>query len=554
MIGSRQLICGELHYPRVPLEHWRHRLRLARAMGLNSVSTYVFWNVHEERRGAYRFDGHRDIAAFVRMAQAEGLDVVLRPGPYVCAEWDFGGLPAWLLSGSPVQVRTAEASFMAPVRRWIARLGEELAPLHARAGGPIVAVQLENEYGAFGCDKTYLRELRALLERSGFGGLPFYTIDQPGDVDRGSLEGVAAAVRALRPDQPPVCGEFWAGWFDHWGEKRAELDASVQAADLEWMLANGVSVNVYMFHGGTNFALWNGANAFDPHPYQPTVTSYDYQAAVGEAGETTPKYERFRGLIARHTGETLASPPPLPRRTAIAPFALHCAGPLEAALREPVRARLPLCMEQLGASRGFVLYRTQIALAQDGMLEFDPRDYAIVRVNGTVRGHLERRLGERALRLDCGAGATLDILVENMGRINYGPFFGNERKGLTSGVRFNGVDLQDWEMFVLGTDAPVLRGSFEAAAGGPAFYAGTFDVQTPGDVFFEMGSLRKGVLWVNGHCAGRYWNIGPQRDLYVPGGWLQPGRNEAIVLELFAVRGTVRLQGGTERSWTLRQQ
>ena len=558
MIGPRQMLSGELHYPRIPREYWRHRLSMARAMGLHAVSTYVFWNVHEEREGTYRFDGYRDLAAFLRIAQEEGLQVVLRPGPYVCAEWDFGGLPAWMLT-RPMRVRSADPAFMQPVRRWLDRLGEELAPLHRRAGGPIVAVQLENEYGAFGSDKAYLRELRGALVDSGFGDLPAYTIDQPDDVERGSLEGVAAAVtfapgdagsqfeqlRVLRPAQRPVCGEYWAGWFDHWGEPRAQLDAALQEADLQWMLANGVSVNIYMLHGGTNFALWNGANAFDPHPYQPTVTSYDYQAAIDESGRVTPKYLRFREIVAAHTGETLPAVPAAPPAATVSPFRLDRVWPLEAALQHPKRAREAQTMEMLGVSRGFILYRTKIDRACEGPLDVNARDYAVVMVDGRRAGVIDRRVPAAPLHVSCAEGATLELLVENMGRINYGAAFPGEWKGVAGCVRIGGTELCEWEMFALTAHAPELRGDRAATPRAPCFYAGSFDLGEPGDVFFDMRGLGNGVLWVNGRCAGRYRTEGPQHHLYVPAPWLRLGTNEALVLELETLPGIPFLQGGS---------
>ncbi len=565
MTLSQQLICGELHYPRIPPEYWRHRLEMARAMGLNAVSTYVFWNVHEERRGEYRFDAQADIASFIRIAHELGLHVILRPGPYVCAEWDFGGLPAWLLRDG-AHVRSLDPKFMDPVRSWLARLGDELQPFHARNGGPIIAVQLENEYGAFASDAAYLRELCAVLVQSGFGDLPVYTIDQPGDLHAGALDGVCAAVTfapgdagsqfvtlaELRPQQPLLCGEYWAGWFDHWGEPHAQLDDDLQVRDLEWMLRTGVSFNIYMFHGGTNFALWNGANAFDPHPYQPTVTSYDYEAALDERGVARAKYFRFRDCIAHYTQRRLAAPPEPLRAVTIDPFELAPSWPIDAALRDAVHAQAPLTMEDLGGSRGFVVYHTIAQQRCVGNLHLHARDYALVRVNGRTLAVQDRRFASAPVFLEIEPGASIEILVENGGRINYGPAFPHERKGILGDVRIGAHVLRNWAMWHIGPNAPQFSQP-RSAPQPPCFYTGSFNVPEPGDTFLDVSALRKGVVWVNGRCAGRYWEEGPQRDLYIPGCWLHRGHNEVITLELLELRGTPKLRGGTQRTWSERR-
>jgi beta-galactosidase len=387
-----------------------------------------------------------------------------------------------------------------------------------------------------------------------------YTIDQPGDVDRGSLDGVAAAVtfapgdagaqfaqlRALRPEQRPLCGEYWAGWFDHWGEPHAQLDASLQERDLQWMLANGVSVNVYMLHGGTNFALWNGANAFEPHPYQPTTTSYDYQAAIDESGCATEKYLRFREIIVAHTGEPPKRVPAAMPQCGVEPFVMDRAWPMRAALHAPVTARVPLTMEQLGISRGFVCYRTTIERDAHGLLEVEARDYTVVLVDGRIAGVVDRRFSNTPLNVEARRGSTLELLCENLGRINYGPAFPHEWKGIRGGVRIGGEPLHEWEMFALTPQPPVLRGAPETqCADAPAFYAGSFDLREPGDTFFDMRELRKGILWINGRCAGRYWHEGPQLDLYVPAPWLRAGRNEALVFETQILQDLPRLRGAT---------
>ena len=560
MSACGRILSGEMHYARIPRACWRDRLAMARAMGLNAVSTYVFWNKHEPQPGTYDFSGENDVAEYVRAAQAEGLHVILRPGPYVCAEWDFGGLPAWLLRDGPIAVRTSDAAYMGPVKRWLMRLGQELAGLQRAHGGPIVAVQLENEYGAFGSDRAYLHALRDAMQNAGFSASPLFTIDQPGDLAAGSLDDVPIAVtfapgdpahiferlRSVRPDAPLLAGEYWAGWFDHWGEARARIDDSQQVRDLQWMLAQDAGVNIYMFHGGTTFGFWNGANSDRSHPYQPTVTSYDYEAALDEAGRPTPKYFAFRRAIEAATGSRLPAVPPAPQLIDVPEFSLDEAAPLSAAQTRIVTAERPLPMEALGQNFGYILYRTRALSKFDAVLRVEHlRDYAAVTIDGTCVGYLDRRDGSDRLHVSGRAGSLIEILAENAGRINYGPDLRFERKGIDGRVFLGDEELRGWEIAPL----PLERISdivFEPGAPpAPAFYRGTFTLERPGDTFFDVRSLGKGALWINGHNAGRFWNEGPQRTLFVPGVWLRKGQNEAIALDLFQTPGPRTLQGGT---------
>jgi beta-galactosidase len=541
-----------MHYPRIPREYWRARLEMAFAMGLDAVSTYVFWNLHEPEPERYEFTGICDVAEYVRLAADCGLAVVLRPGPYVCAEWDFGGLPAWLLADPDMRLRTAHESYMRPVRRWLRRLGEELAPLQRSRGGSIVAVQLENEYGAFGNDERYLRALRAALDEAGFGESPFYTIDQPSDVERGALADVAVAstfapgdperdlriLRELRPLQRPICGEYWAGWFDHWGEPHQQRDDAQQIRDVEWMTQTDCSFNIYMLCGGTNFGFTNGANASEREPYAPVTTSYDYLAAIDEAGRPRPKYYAFRDAIAK-VRRTAARPvPPVPQTMEIAEFALTEYASLEPLLGRAHFHERPQPMEVLGQSFGFTLYRTKLDDPSAGLLEIDAvRDFATIMLDGAVCGRLDRRTGSSGLKLERHRdGATLDVLMENCGRINYGPLIVDERKGIERSVRYNGSELLDWQIFLLPLDELSSLSFGNGVRPAPGFLRGTFSVSETHDTFFDMRAFGKGVLFVNGRNVGRYWSIGPQEALYVPGAWLRQGENEAIVFETQSVR------------------
>ena len=319
-----RIISGEMHYPRIPRAYWRERFRMAKAMGLNTITTYVFWNVHEPSPGVYDFSGNNDVAEYIREAQQEGLYVILRPGPYVCAEWEFGGYPAWLLKDHSLVARTSDPKYVAIADRWIKRLGKELAPLQIGNGGPIILVQLENEYGSFGNDRAYLEQLKQSLLDAGFTKSQLYTADPPEDLSKGSLpelpaginfnagigngaESSFAVLKRLRPNGPFISSEFWDGWFDHWGTAHAYTDGARQAANLQWVLTQGYSVNLYMFHGGTDFGWMNGAN-FNDKKYEPDVTSYDYDAPLDESGHPTAKYYVLRDVIAKATGVT---PPPV---------------------------------------------------------------------------------------------------------------------------------------------------------------------------------------------------------------------------------------------------
>ena len=547
-----QIVSGEMHYARIPRQYWRDRLKKARAMGLNAITTYVFWNLHEPRPGVYDFSGQLDVAEFIREAQQEGLYVLLRPGPYVCSEWDLGGLPAWLLANPQMVLRSRDPKFLEPARRWLKRLGEELAALQITRGGPILAVQVENEYGSFDSDHEYMAAIRDAIKDAGLGEALLYTADGAEELPNGTLPDLPAVVNfgpgeakeafaalaKFRPNQPLMSGEYWAGWFDHWGREHHATGAAQQEKELEWMLAQGYSVSLYMFHGGTTFGFMNGANL--DKTYHPDTTSYDYDAALDESGRPTAKYFAFREIIARHRkGEALPAVPKTPAAISFPAVELKESAPLEHLLDLCVvlQSDVPRPMEQYGQSYGYILYRTKIAAATRGELRLkDLRDYAMVLVNGGSVGTLDRRLGQEAINVDLAANATVDILVENTGRVNFGKGLREERAGI-SGVTLNGDELRGWTVYPLPmTDLKQLRFA-SGAASGPAFYRGTFEVAQPGDTFLDTRQLGKGVAWVNGHMLGRFWKIGPQQTLYVPGAWLRRGKNAVVVFDLEGVAG-----------------
>jgi beta-galactosidase len=551
-----QVISGEMHYPRIPRAYWRQRFRMAKAMGLNTITTYVFWNVHEPRPGVYDFSGNNDVAEFVREAQQEGLYVILRPGPYVCAEWEFGGYPSWLLKDHETRVRTSDPKFMAPAARWIARLGKELAPLQVGNGGPIILTQVENEYGSFGNDHAYMEQNHKLLVEAGFTQSQLYTADGPDKVQDGSLpelpvginfggeeDGAAerafAKLKEVRPDRPFINSEYWAGWFDHWGSDHANTHTEKQADNLRWMLAHGYSVSFYMFHGGTSFGDMNGANGDVPGTYEPDVTSYDYDAALDESGRPTPKYFLFRDIIAKSTAVNPSAVPEVAPAIQTPEVKFVESASLWKSLPAPIRSEHPLSMEDVDQAYGYILYRTTLQDAAQGELVLDElHSYAQVYLDGRLIGTLDRRLKQDRLTLPAvDNNVRLDILVENTGRINFGKAIGGERAGITKQVTLGGKELTGWEIYPLPMqDTASLKFSKELCEGA-CFYRGNFELNTVGDTFLDTSEFTKGQLWLNGHALGRIWNIGPQKTLYAPAPWMVKGSNELIVFDLQGKKG-----------------
>ncbi|MBS0226449.1 MAG: beta-galactosidase [Proteobacteria bacterium] len=561
---------AEMHYARIPHEYWRARMKMAKAMGLNTIQTYVFWNLHEPEPGHWDFSGDKDVAQFIRIAQEEGLDVILRPGPYVCAEWDFGGYPAWLLRTPGLRVRSMDPRFMAASARYLKRLGQELAPLQVTHGGPIVMVQVENEYGSYGNDHDYMRAVKQQVLDAGFD-VPLFTADggsrsmlEGGLVDGavplvnggGSPEDINASfalTAKLHPGAPRMIAEYYPGWFDHWGEKHHVTRPEDHTGEIDWMLANNISVSFYMFHGGTSFGFTAGANFSGTEPYQPDTTSYDYDAPLDESGRPTPKYFALRNVIAKHLvpGETLPEVPMTAAAIAIPRFALKQSVSLLDALPRlsvPQQSEYPRTMEQLGQNFGLTLYRTRLPQATSGskLTLGEPRDYVDVLINGQPRGKLDRRIAsERSLDISANAGDTLDLLVENEGRINYTTKMVDERKGIISGVHLGKQELSGWQQWTLPLDdlSRLQFANARVASKAPAFWRGEFNLDKTGDTFLDMSGWGKGHVFVNGHHLGRFWRIGPQQSLYLPGVWLKRGRNEVIVLDVEPRDGAHDLQG-----------
>lgn len=542
-----QLICGEMHYPRIPKEYWRDRMQRARAMGLNTISTYVFWNFHELQPGQFDFEGQADLSEFVKIAAEEGLYVILRPGPYVCAEWDFGGYPYWLLNEKDMQYRTRNPKFLAACDRYISRLGEELKDQTIANGGNILMVQVENEYGSFGDDKVYLNSLKEMIEKAGFN-VPLMTCDGGGQMEAGYLEGTLPTINGVFGEDlfpiidkyqeggPYFVAEFYPAWFDVWGEPHSTVDYKRPTQQLEWMLENNVSISMYMFHGGTNFWYTNGANT--ANGYAPQPTSYDYDAPLGEWGNAYPKYYAFREAIQKNlaAGETLPDVPADNPVTSFPKITLTESVPLSSLFRNSVESKEILTMEDLKQDFGYIHYETTIETKGKQRLSIhDLRDYAVILINGEQVGRLDRRYNQSSLDVELTTTpAKLEILVENTGRVNYGQDIQHNRKGITEKVVLGDKELKNWIITPLPLyKEDVSKLSFgESIKGVPALHRGTFNIDTIGDTFVDLSDWTKGAVWVNGKSIGKYWNIGPQQTLYLPAPWLKGGENEIVVFEM----------------------
>jgi len=546
-----QIISGEIHYPRVPKEAWRQRLKMAKAMGLNTISTYVFWNLHEPLKGKYDFTGNNNVAEFIKIAQEEGLWVILRPSPYVCAEWEFGGYPFWLQNEKGLIVRSKEPQYLEAYKNYINAVGKQLAPLQINHGGNILMVQIENEYGSYGNDKDYLNINKKMFIDAGFDGF-LYTCDPADDLVKGHLPGLLPAVNGLdNPARvkkiikennngkgPFIIAEWYPAWFDWWGTIHHTVSPDKYVASLDSVLANGISINMYMFHGGTTRGFMNGANYNDRNPYEPQISSYDYDAPLDEAGNATAKFFKFREVIKKYLPATEMLPDvPAKRKTISIPsvqFTKSCS--VFDVLPAPKLNSSPLSFEALNQPYGFVLYRTVTDGNTTGVLKIkELRDYAIIFINRKKIGVLDRRLNQDSITVNLPEGkVVLDILVENLGRINFGAYLLKNKKGITETVLLNNKELKNWKMYSLPFDDinSVVIKNTKIQDAVPVLKKGSFEIKTTGDTYLDMSNWGKGIVWVNGHNLGKYWNIGPQQTIYLPAEWLKKGINEIIVLEM----------------------
>ncbi|MFN7995649.1 MAG: glycoside hydrolase family 35 protein [Bryobacteraceae bacterium] len=543
------IMSGEMHPARIPPLYWRHRIRMAKAMGLNTVATYVFWNFHETSEGRFDFTSHeRDIGTFMKMAQEEGMWVLLRPGPYVCAEWEFGGIPAYLLRTPDIKIRCLDPRYMAAAERYIRALAAVVKPLQITEGGPILMVQIENEYGSYGNDRKYLERLRQVWQQAGIR-VPFYTADGATSymLEAGSLPGAAvgldpgttdqefALARQMNPGVPVFGSEIYPGWLTHWGEQWQRPVVPDLLRDLQQLLDKKRSFNLYVVHGGTNFGFWAGANS-GGKGYEPDITSYDYDAPIDEQGRPAPKYTAIRELISRFRQ---GAPPPIPENipaVAVPAVEMKPFASVWENLPKPIPSVQPKPMEMFEQNFGMIAYETRLIGRHSGTLKVtEIHDYATVFVDGRYIGKLDRREGIDTLALPKTGNPkpVLTILVEGMGRINFAQAM-IDRKGITDRVTLDGMTLMNWLVYPLPLREDFIRNLKSGRTGDRpgVFFRGTFHLTQPADTYFDVSGYQKGLVWVNGHNLGRYWNIGPQKRLYCPANWLKTGANELFVFDL----------------------
>ena len=595
---------AEVHYPRIPRPYWEHRIQMCKALGMNAVCIYIFWNIHEQQEGRFDFTGNNDVAEFCRLAQKNGMYVIVRPGPYVCAEWEMGGLPWWLLKKKDIRLRERDPYFMERVKIFEQKVGEQLAPLTIQNGGPIIMVQVENEYGSYGEDKPYISEIRDCLRGIYGPELALFQCDWSSNFTKNGLDdltwtmnfGTGANIDQqfrrlgeLRPDAPKMCSEFWSGWFDKWGAQHETRPAKDMVEGMDEMLSKGISFSLYMTHGGTSFGHWAGANS---PGFAPDVTSYDYDAPINEWGLPTPKFWELRKMMEKYNdGKKMPSVPKAPNPIITVPkFELTEFAPLYNGFdfryyvdhdQDLRTVGAPLTFEELDMGWGAMLYSTrlpEIAKPEEAdwtaTLTIDAHDFAQVFIDGKYIGKIDRVKNEKSLSLPpVSRGQELQILVEGMGRINFGRAI-KDFKGLVSKPTITvnvkshfGIDGTEivytptmWENMRIPDDYEVAVRAFEWQKEKPntresismmrlgrtmryakdsedlifgrGYYRGYFDLKKVGDTFLNFENWGKGQVWVNGHAMGRIWSIGPQQTLYVPGCWLKKGKNEVIVLDI----------------------
>lgn len=555
-----QIHSGEMHYSRVPAPYWHHRLKMMKAMGLNAVATYVFWNNHEVAPGKWDWTtGNRNIRAFLKAAADEGMMVILRPGPYACGEWEFGGYPWWLQKVKGMEIRTYNQPFLDSCRVYIKELAAQVADYQITKGGPIVMVQAENEFGSYveqrpdvslEMHRKYSGAIKDMLIEAGFN-IPMFTSDGSWLFEGGVIEGTLPTangeddVENLRNTVnqyhggvgPYMVAEFYPGWLDHWNEPFVKRTAERMVKQTKKYLDAGVSFNYYMVHGGTNFGFTAGANYNNERNIQPDITSYDYDAPISEAGWATPKYEALRELIKKYVKYDVPSVPErLPVISVPSIKLTNTVGlfdMLESA--EPVESDTLLTFEDMNQGYGYMLYRRHFNQPISGMMRVPGiADFATVYVNGEKVGELNRMTGKDSMQIKVPFNATLDILVENMGRINFGTRINANRKGIIQPITINGHKITgDWQTYGVPMDVmpvmPKMRSPY--VKGQPTLYFGTFELDKVGDTFLDMEKWGKGIVFVNGVNLGRYWKIGPQQTLYLPGCFLHKGQNTVVVFE-----------------------
>ncbi len=547
-----QIISGEMHPSRIPSDYWRHRIQMAKAMGCNTISVYIMWNYHELQEGVFDFESrNRNLSEFFNIIQEEDLWLIIRPGPYVCAEWELGGIPPYLLRIPDIKLRCMDPRYMTAAERYISKLAEVIKPYLVTNGGPALMLQIENEYGSFGNDRNYLSRLKDVWVANGID-VPFFTGDGPTTymLEAGSLPGCAVGLDSgsqpshfelaekMNPGVPVFSSETYPGWLTHWGEEWARPDTTGLLTEIKYLMDNKKSFNLYVIHGGTNFGYTAGANS-GGKGYEPDVTSYDYDAPINEQGQVTPKYMALRRLLGSYfpKGKKL---PPVPEAIPaydVPSIGLTTFSSVWDNLPKPVNSVQPKPFEAYNQDYGFILYTTELIGHKKGKLTVtDLHDYATIFLNGEFIGTLDRREGVNSIDIPESKvmNPVLEILVEGMGRINFAQHL-IDRKGITDRVTLNGMTLMNWKVYNLPMDDKFiydLRSSSRTPGKRGIFFKGNFFLGSAGDTFLDLSNFKKGIAWVNGHNLGRYWNIGPQKRLYCPASFLRQGTNEMIVFDL----------------------
>ena len=585
---------AEVHYPRIPRAYWDHRIKMCKALGMNTVCIYVFWNIHEQKEGQFDFTGNNDVAEFCRIAQKNGMYVIVRPGPYVCAEWEMGGLPWWLLKKKDIKLRERDPYFMERVKIFEQKVGEQLKPLTIQNGGPIIMVQVENEYGSYGEDRPYVSEIRDCLRGIYGKELALFQCDWSSNFEKNGLDdltwtmnfGTGANINdqfrrlgELRPNAPKMCSEFWSGWFDKWGARHETRPAKDMVEGMDEMLSKGISFSLYMTHGGTSFGHWAGANS---PGFAPDVTSYDYDAPINEYGQATPKFWELRKMMEKYNdGKKMPNVPKAPMPIITVPkFELTEFAPLLSAITKPVNGEIK-SFEEMDMGWGTMMYSTRLPeITSQSVLSGEFHDFAQVFIDQQYIGKIDRVKNEKSLIIPAvKKGAELIIIVEGMGRINFGRAI-KDFKGIVGNVTLttetDNVEMMltpkqwtnvaipdDYQTAVKALDrvkgvndqvtAGKVKGSVPALAltqgyeGSKklgdimkaGYHRGYFNLKKVGDTFLNFETWGKGQVYVNGHAMGRIWSIGPQQTLYVPGCWLKKGKNEIIVFDVVGPREAV---------------